>query len=129
MKRLKKYFKAISFFLACIIQTQGCTVYKKQTITLEEAASTNDKVKLVTKANETQKYLYITNVNREFYGIKKINNDLTKILLQQENLYSIRPIDKGGSHIATVLIGLGIMGLVVVGIAGLSLSGGIGMSN
>ncbi len=103
MKTLKTYFKTISYLLTFLILLQGCTVYKKQNISLEQAAAIKDKVKLVTKENEKQKYLYVTTINQEYYGIKKVNSELTKIPLQEENLEIVRTEDKVASTFTSLL--------------------------
>ena len=103
MKTLKIYFKPVSYLLTFLILLQGCTVYKIQS-SLDEAVVTKDKVKLVTKQNETQKYLYITTFNDEFYGVKMVNNQLTKTPVQKENIEIIRTKDKGTSTLLSLLV-------------------------
>ena len=103
MKTLKIFIKPISYLLTFLILLQGCTVYKKQNISLEQAVATKNRVKLVTKENEKQKHLYVTTNNGEYYGTKKVNNEIIIIPLQEENIKNIRTVDKAASTIATLL--------------------------
>ena len=85
MKKLKKHLKPICLFLAFIVTFQGCTIYKQQNISLEEAVNlqgvkTKKKVKVVTLDNETQKYSYIFAVNDAYYGVKKTPYKQTQTL-------------------------------------------------
>ena len=118
MKTIKIFLNSICYLLAFLILFQGCTVYKKQNISLKEAANTNSKVKVITEENKTQKYLYIINKNGEYYGIKKINNKRTEAPLQQENLKGIRIKDKSTSNIYTAVLLGGIT--LIVAIVGIS---------
>ena len=108
MKTLKSLMQPISHLLTFLILLQGCTVYKKQNISLEQAAATNNKVELLTKQNQTQKFLYITSINDEFYGVNKVNSQLFKTPLHEEDIEIIRTKDKGTSTFLTILaIGAG----------------------
>ena len=46
---------------------QGCSVYEKQNISLEEASKTYSKVKVLTEENKTYKYLYVINKNAKYF--------------------------------------------------------------
>ena len=109
MKTLKQNFKLISYLLSFLILLQGCTVYHKQNNSLEQAVVTKDKVKLVTKENEKQKYVYVTQINEEYYGIKKVDGKPTKFLLQEENIDILRTEDKVGSTVFSLLLGIAII--------------------
>ena len=128
MKIFKKYLMPISFFLSFIIILQGCTIYKKQNISLEEAVSlqgvvAKKKVKVVTIDNETQIYRYVTAINDKYYGVKKEQDGLTQIPLQQENLKTVKIQDKGATIIVGVLSFIGIL-VVTVGVI-FAIEGGI----
>ena len=102
MKILKNHFKSISYLLAFFVLLQGCTVYKTYDVTLWEAARTQDKVKLVTNQGETEEYLYVVIVNEQFYGVKEVNGKLTRMLLEEQNLQSIRTKEKGTPAIIAI---------------------------
>ena len=111
----------ISFLLAFTIILQGCTIYKKQNISLKEALTmqgvkAKKKVKVVTLDNETQKYNYVTAVNDEYFGVKKGKDGLTQIPLKQENLKTIKIQDKALSVVVSVLSFLGTLGIIGLGL-------------
>ena len=93
----------MSYLLAFLILLQGCTVYKKQNISLEQAVATKGKVKLVTKTNDRHKFKYITNVNGEYYGIDKRKGEVIKYPLHEKDINTIRPKSKGQSIAITIL--------------------------
>ncbi len=125
MKKLSNQLSVL--FLSALILLQGCTVYKRQNISLEQAAVTKDKVKLVTKNNQTLKYLNITKINQEYFKIKKDNGDLTKIPIQNEDIDMVRIKNKPLSAVVGLLTFLG--GLLVVAVIGVAISGeGLGLA-
>lgn len=116
MKPLKQLFKPISYLLSLLILLQGCTVYKTQNVTLQQAAETKDKVKILTKDGETQKYLYVTPIKEEYYGIKKVDGKPTKFLLQEENIEILRTENKAASFGYTMLLGIPtIVAVIIIG--------------
>lgn len=114
MKYLKKCLKPVSLLLAFVMILQGCTIYKQQNITLESAAIQGAKVKVVTKDNKTQKYLYITSVNDEYFGVIKGKDGLLKIPLQQENIKNINIKNKAASLAVNILASFGILSAVTI---------------
>lgn len=64
---------------------------------------TKDKVKLVTHENKKQKYLYVTKINEDYYGIKKGDGKTTKFLLQEDNFKIIRTENKIASTFTSLL--------------------------
>lgn len=114
MNKLKKCLKPISLLLTFVVILQGCTIYKQQNITLESAAIQGAKVKVVTKDNKTQKYLYITSINDEYYGVIKGKDGLLKIPLQQENIKNINIKNKAASLAVNILASFGILSVVTI---------------
>jgi hypothetical protein len=123
MRTLKVHLKVVALFFSVLILFQGCTVYKNQNISLDQAAATNDKVKIVTKNNQTIKYLNITKINQEYFGFKKVNGDLSKIPIQKEDIEMVRIKDKPMSAVVGILTFLG--GLIVVATVGVLIGGGL----
>lgn len=123
MRTLKVHLKVIALFFSVLILFQGCvTVYKSANVTLEEAVRADTKVRIKTYDNQTMKYLNITKINQEYFGIKKVHGDLTKIPIQKEDIEIVRIKNKPMSTIAGALIYLG--GFIVVVVTGVVLSGG-----
>jgi len=121
MKTLKICLKPISYLLTFLILLQGCTVYKKQNISLEQAVETKNKVKILTKENEKQKYDYVTTNNGEYYGTKKVNKELIKTPIQKENIKVIKTKNIASSIYVSILAsagGLLVLGSIIAGITG-----------
>ena len=123
MRTLKVHLKVVALFFSVLILFQGCTVYKNQNISLDQAAATKDKVKIVTKNNQTVKYLNIIKINQEYFGFKKVNGDLSKIPIQKEDIEMVRIKDKPMSAVVGILTFLG--GLIVVATVGVLIGGGL----
>lgn len=104
MNKIRKQIEHLVLLFASLILLQSCVVYKKTPVSLEQAAATKHKVKIVTKENEKQKYLYVTTINEEYYGIIKVDGKLAKIPLQEENLEIVRMEDKVKSFLYSILL-------------------------
>ena len=123
MRTFKVHLKGVALFLSVLILFQGCvTVYKSANVTLEEAVRADTKVRITTNDNQTMKYLNITKINQEYFGIKKVHGDLTKIPIQKEDIEIVRIKNKPMSTIVGALVFLG--GFIVVVVTGVVLSGG-----
>ena len=123
MRTFKVHLKGVALFLSVLILFQGCvTVYKSANVTLEEAVRADTKVRITTNDNQTMKYLNITKINQEYFGIKKVHGDLTKIPIQKEDIEIVRIKNKPMSTVVGALLYLG--GFIVVVVTGVVLSGG-----
>jgi hypothetical protein len=70
-----KKFKTIALILSMLILLQGCTVYKSASVSLEQAALEENKVRLETKSGEKLKFIRIGVENGNYYGVKKVKGD------------------------------------------------------
>ena len=123
MKTSTKHLKVVALIFSVVILFQSCvTVYKSGNVTLEEAVRADTKVRITTNDNQTMKYLNITKINQEYFGIKKVHRDLTKIPIQKEDIEIVRIKDKPMSAVVGTLIYLG--GFIVVVVTGVVISGG-----
>ena len=74
MKKLKTYFKPISYLLTFLILLQGCTVYKSSGVSLDEAFQAETKVRVEKKNGEKEKYLQIVVMDDgKYYGKKEVS--------------------------------------------------------
>lgn len=123
MKTTTRHLKVVALIFSVVILFQSCvTVYKSGNVTLEEADRANTKVRISTNDNKTLKYLYITNINQEYFGIKRVHGDLIKISIQNEDIDLVRIKNKPMSVVLGTLIYLG--GFIVVVVTGVVISGG-----
>ncbi len=117
MKAIQTYFRIIALFFSALIFFQGCTVYKSANVTLEEASKSENKVKIRTKTNETFKFKRIGIENVNYYGVKKVKGEMTKISLDSNFIESIKEKDRTMSTILTVAIPVAIIvgALLIIG--------------
>ena len=113
----------ILVLLAIIFLFQGCTVYYKTGITLDEAYQANDKVKVETKVGENLKFKYIDFEEGIYYGVKNKKGEITKLPLDSNYIDKVRLKNKSGSTWATIVTTLAIIGIPVL-ILGLSMADG-----
>jgi hypothetical protein len=104
MKTLKKQLKVVALFFSVLILFQGCTVYKTTPITMEQAVDKEQKVKILTKNNNKLKFKRIEVENGKYYGVRKVDGRMVRLLLDMDSVESIREKDKTLSTILTVAI-------------------------
>ena len=101
-----KKFKTIALILSMLILLQGCTVYKSASVSLEEAALVQTKVKLETKSGEKLKFIRIGVENGNYYGVKKVKGDKTlnykTVPLETNYIKSVKLKDEFKSTVYTI---------------------------
>ncbi len=126
MKTLKLHLKSISYLLITIIFLQGCTVYKKSGVTLEEASKSELKA-IVEKTDGTNlKFKKIVMRNDgNFYGLEnRIVNERwteTSTLLNENNVAKVQIKNESLSAFLLIsgsVILAGVIGLVIISIVG-----------
>ena len=109
MKTLKKQFKSVALILSMLILLQGCTVYKSASVTLEQAANEENKVRLETTSGEKLKFKHIGIDNGEYYGIKKVKGNIVKVPLNSNYIKNVKLKDKTLSTILTIALPIAII--------------------
>jgi len=99
-----KKFKTIALILSMLILLQGCTVYKSASVSLEQAALVQTKVKLETKSGEKLKFIRIGVENGNYYGVKKVKGNIVKVPLETNYIKSVKLKDKFQSDAAGAII-------------------------
>ena len=114
MKFLHSKIKSVAIFLAILLLSQGCTVYKGS-ITLDEAVAGKQKVKVTTSEySKPLQFSKIEQVNGEYVGMPKRYGSSEAVILQKDKITQIKEHDKTTSNIITfsplaLIIGLGII--------------------
>jgi hypothetical protein len=111
MKTIKKQFKSITLLLIMIILLQSCVAYKGQSVTLERALNSKNKVKIETKDNLTFKYDSVTFEGEKYYGNNKVDGKILKTELKKDVITNIRLEDKKKSKFLNVMIPVSIIGV------------------
>lgn len=111
--------------LIVIIFLQGCSVYHKQNVTLEEASKANTKV-LMVRENDKKVHLYrVELVDGLYYGVRKVSGGKAKILLDEKDIKSLRLLNSSASTFGTIGIVIGSIIIVTLIAGAISLSGGV----
>jgi hypothetical protein len=114
MKTFKIRFKYLPVALAMLMLLQGCTVYKKQNVTMQAAAQEQVKTKVKT-VNGNFYFKYITVENDQYFGIKKSKGEIEKTRLDPKSIEKIQLKNKQGSVIVSILVPVGlIIGAVLI---------------
>ena len=126
MKTIRNQIKHLALLFASLILFQSCVVYQKTSVSLEQAAKSEVKVKVITKADETYKFHHIGFEDGKFYGEQKTTGYKNVIIpLQDNEIYKVLLKDKSTSTILS--IGLGVI-LIGAFVAILALSTSISIS-
>jgi hypothetical protein len=125
MKTIKKRNVLITIFLAFIMLLQGCKAYYKDSVTLEQAVIEHKRAKVETVTKQAYKFQSISFENEQYYGVKMVKGEIVKILIDQANLSKVRLENKPLSVIGTIGISVLVGFAILVGVAGIALSGGI----
>jgi|ETN07SMinimDraft_1059922.scaffolds.fasta_scaffold195882_1 hypothetical protein len=108
-----KKFKTIALILSMLILLQGCTAYKSASVSLEQAALAQTKVKLETKSGEKLKFIRIGVENGNYYGVKKVKGDKTlnykTVPLETNYIKSVKLKDETLSTVYTIATTLGLL--------------------
>lgn len=108
--------RLVSLLLVFTLSLQSCSVYKKTAVTLNEAEKANLKTLVITTDNTKHRYSRIIKINDNYYGEVKTKGKIETILLSEEEIKSIRILDKTSSaigNIAIVLVSVGGIYLIV----------------
>jgi hypothetical protein len=125
MKTIKKRNVLITIFLAFIMLLQGCKAYYKDSVTLEQAVIEHKRAKVETVTKQAYKFQSISFENEQYYGVKMVKGEIVKILIDQADLSKVRLENKPLSVIGTIGISVLVGFAILVGVAGIALSGGI----
>lgn len=104
MKSCNKKNKLIPFLLSLVFLFQSCYVYKNTPISLNEAATANRRVKIITVDNKKYCLTKIEKTNdTSYYGYKRKNGKEIKFPLNENKIQKIKVVNKTGSTIITSL--------------------------
>ena len=115
MKTIKQHLRIATSMLSIIIFLQGCAVYKKTPVTLDEAVLSNTMVKLHTIYNETLTFRRIKKTeDNKFYGINLKDGINVSTPINKAEINSVRIKNKKVSAAGNYAIVAPIIGLVLL---------------
>lgn len=120
LKNLKS--KTVCFLLVIALILQSCSVYKKTPVTLDEAVTADRKVLVVKVDNTKLKFIRIEQTDGIYYGRIKTRGGIEKIPLTENDLKTIRVLDKTATTIGNVAIVVGSLGIVLLVVAAIELA-------
>lgn len=80
MRRFKKNIRLIAPILSLLFLFYSCNIYKTEKISLEKAADTNRKVRVVLDSGEKLRFKWIEEINAEYFGFTRENSGTSKSL-------------------------------------------------
>ncbi|MBA0884608.1 hypothetical protein [Flavobacterium undicola] len=122
MRHINLKSKTVCFLLVIALILQSCSVYKKTPVTLDEAVTADRKVLVVKVDNTKLKFIRIEQIDGIYYGRIKTRGGIEKIPLTENDLKTIRVLDKTATTIGNVAIVVGSVGTVLLVVAAIELS-------
>ncbi len=131
MKKVQILSKYPAFLVSLLLVLQSCGVYYKTPVSLDEAVSNGDKVKILNTAGKQIKYKKVVQDEGQFYGLNKKGGEWVRVPILADDINTVRLKNKKASTWVTVLaVGVPITALVILvatadfGIGGISWGGG-----
>ena len=90
MKTLKIFLKPVSYLLTFLILLQGCIIYKKKPVTINEAVKANTNVRIETKDNQLIKFKRIEFENGQYFGINKFHKEFIKTSIEVDMVENVK---------------------------------------
>lgn len=97
--------RTIALLLIGATMFQSCRVYKRESVSLDQAISEGKRVKIRTFDNKTYAYKSIEKKEGVYYGIKMIRKELVRTPIDTNNIKKVKLHNKTMSVIYGVLIG------------------------
>lgn len=113
-----KTIKLVCISLTMLIMLQSCRVYHSETVSLEEASKSQKRVKVKTNDNKTLKFNKVIFEDGQFYGVKGKGDNVSKTVLNMDDLKQVRLHNKSLSTILGVAVPI----ITVVGILVLAIT-------
>ncbi len=104
----------ICLLLVFSLTLQSCVIYKKEPISIEDAVIKNKKTLIINSDKTKHKYLRIIQIDGQYYGETKKGSKYKKVLLTENEIKSIHPMDKTASTIGNIVIVLVTLGGVIL---------------
>lgn len=111
MATLEKH-KWLCYLLTISLLFGSCHVYQKIPVTLEEAAVSNQRVKITTVNNKKLFFKRIEKTDSTYYGLQESGLDIIKKEIKREEIQQVQIINKPKSRlltIASVTVSIGIL--------------------
>ncbi|MGX7667436.1 hypothetical protein [Flavobacterium pedocola] len=111
MAVLKKH-KWIFYLLTISLLFGSCHIYQKVPVSLDDAAASKQRVKIITANNRKLFYKRIEKTDSTYYGLEESGFDIIRKPIQKEEIQKVQLINKSKSRlvsIAGVTVSVGIL--------------------
>src|SRR5689334_17189984 len=115
LRLMKKW---ICLLLTFLMMLQSCSVYKKQSVTMDEAAAKKYKVKVTRADGSTDAFDKIDSL---YYGLVKNNGEYSRTPVKESDYVKVQPKNKPVSALASIgvivvpiVVILGVLDLIVI---------------
>ena len=99
---MNHYLRPVCAFLALAILFQGCAIYGRESVSLDQAAKTHHKVLMIRNNDQKVKLKQIERADSVYYGIARTHGRKVKILLDKNDIKMLRPINRTATTFANV---------------------------
>ncbi|WP_248723791.1 hypothetical protein [Seonamhaeicola sp. ML3] len=103
MKTLNNSNRLLITILVGLIFFQSCSVYRQPT-TLENTVKAPTKTKIKTKDGQKLKYKSIVFENGRYYGMKKVQGELVRIDIDEQDIETVRLKNREVSTFMSILL-------------------------
>lgn len=86
MKTIRYRLKTMANLLSLVIIFQSCTIYQSSHATIDEAISSNNKVKLYTENDQPFKFEKLEEINGEIYGLVSVKSSTYKMMKSRDSI-------------------------------------------
>ena len=107
-------FKWVSVVLVLSILFQSCAVYRRKSVSLDEAAKTEHRILMIRANDQKVRLKRIEQIDGAYYGVMRVHGKKTKIKLDENDIKKLRPLNRGLTAMGNFGIVLGSLVAVVV---------------
>lgn len=93
--------KLVCIVLSLTFLVQSCDIYKKASVSIDEAANTENRLLIIKKDGSKFSLSKIEKIDGKYYGTKVVNGKNTTLPLNEEEIEKIRLKDKMASRFVT----------------------------
>jgi len=114
MRQVSFVKKIICSILVLSLTLQGCTVYRKNPVTLQEASEQYAKVRITRIDGKKVRFVKITKIDSSYYGVKWVRGEKVRLPINPTDVSIIRVVNKSASLWANIAIAVGTLGIGVL---------------
>jgi hypothetical protein len=112
---MNRFFKVVSVVLVLSLMFQSCAVYRRKSVSLEEAAKTEHRILMIRTNDQKVRLKRIENIDGIYYGLTRVKGEKVKLKLDEKDIKALRPINRGLTTMGNFgIVALSLVAIVVV---------------